>query len=162
MPNDPTQTVEKAIAGTDAINDAAGPLLREHAAVLAGKVVIDATNPLKPDLTGLPPTGDGIGRRVTAMGGPIGAAVQGLQHQGVRQYAEPRLPTRKGRHVRGRPKRQGQANRYAARDGCGVRRGRCQRLDLSPAARAACHALDQARLCPRARRRLRLCACAAQ
>src|SRR6516165_12804843 len=79
MPNDPTQTVEKAIAGTDAINDAAGPLLREHAAVLAGKVVIDATNPLKPDLTGLPPTGDGIGRRVTAMGGPIGAAVQGLQ-----------------------------------------------------------------------------------
>ena len=58
MPNDPTQTVEKAIAGTDAINDAAGPLLREHAAVLAGKVVIDATNPLKSDLSGLSLTGD--------------------------------------------------------------------------------------------------------
>ena len=59
----PTETVEKAIGGTDAIilatpYDATGPLLREHAAALAGKVVIDATNPLKPDLSGLSLTGD--------------------------------------------------------------------------------------------------------
>ena len=45
----PAETVEKAIAETDAIilatpYDATGPLLRKHGAALAGKVVIDATN----------------------------------------------------------------------------------------------------------------------
>jgi predicted dinucleotide-binding enzyme len=59
----PAEAVERAIAATGAIilatpYDAAGPLLREHAAALAGKVVIDATNPLKPDLSGLSLTGD--------------------------------------------------------------------------------------------------------
>jgi predicted dinucleotide-binding enzyme len=50
--------VTDAIQDSDAVilatpYDATGPLLRQNVIALAGKVVIDATNPLKPDLTGL-------------------------------------------------------------------------------------------------------------
>jgi predicted dinucleotide-binding enzyme len=50
--------------------DATGPLLRENAIALAGKVVIDATNPLKPDLTGLSLTGDVSGAELLQQGAP--------------------------------------------------------------------------------------------
>ena len=54
----PAKTVSDAMQGSDAVilatpYDTTGPLLRENATALAGKVVIDATNPLKPDLSGL-------------------------------------------------------------------------------------------------------------
>src|SRR5262245_20164224 len=75
----PAETVEKALAGGDAIvlatpYDATGPLLREYAAGLAGKVVIDATNPLKPDLTGLTVTGDISGAELLQREAQIGRA----------------------------------------------------------------------------------------
>src|SRR6516165_2741320 len=59
----PARTVADAIQDSDAVilatpYDATGPLLRENASGLADKVVIDDTNPLKPDLTGLSLTGD--------------------------------------------------------------------------------------------------------
>src|SRR5262249_39207532 len=53
---DATQDREAVILATP--YDATGPLLRENASALAGKIVIDATNPLKPDLSGLSLTGD--------------------------------------------------------------------------------------------------------
>jgi len=93
----PAETVEKAIAGTDAIilatpYDATRPLLREHAAALAGKVVIDATNPLKPDLTGLSLTGDVSGAELLQREAPSALLFKAFNTTGFGNMQNPVYP----------------------------------------------------------------------
>ena len=93
----PAETVEKALAGGDAIvlatpYDATGPLLREHAAVLAGKVVIDATNPLKPDLTGLAVTGDISGAELLQREAPSALLFKAFNTTGFGNMQNPNFP----------------------------------------------------------------------
>src|SRR5262245_20677761 len=93
----PAETVEKALAGADAIilatpYDSTGPLLREHAAVLGGKVLIDATNPLKPDLTGLTVTGDISGAELLQREAPSALLFKAFNTTGFGNMQSPNFP----------------------------------------------------------------------
>ena len=93
----PTKTVTHAIQDRDAVilampYDATGPLLRENAIALAGKVVIDATNPLKPDLTGLSLTGDVSGAELLQQEAPSAMLFKAFNTTGFGNMRNPVYP----------------------------------------------------------------------
>jgi hypothetical protein len=93
----PAKTVSEAISGSDAVilatpYDATGPLLREHATALAGKIVIDATNPLKPDLTGLSVTGDVSGAELLQREAPSAVLFKAFNSTGFGNMRNPHFP----------------------------------------------------------------------
>ena len=69
--------------------DATGPLLRENAIALAGKIVIDATNPLKPDLSGLSLTGDVSGAELLQREAPSALLFRRLIPQATQSVVVP-------------------------------------------------------------------------
>jgi len=69
--------------------DATGPLLRENAIALAGKIVIDATNPLKPDLSGLSLTGDVSGAELLQREAPSALLFRRLIPQATQSGRRP-------------------------------------------------------------------------
>jgi len=101
---DPTRSqVKPAKAVTDAIQDsdavilatpyeATGPLLQENATALAGKVAIDATNPLKPDLSGLSLTGDVSGAELLQREAPSALLFKAFNTTGYGNMQNPDYP----------------------------------------------------------------------
>ena len=101
---DPTRSqVKPAKAVTDAIQDsdavilatpyeATGPLLQENATALAGKVAIDATNPLKPDLSGLSLTGDVSGAELLQRKAPSALLFKAFNTTGFGNMQNPVYP----------------------------------------------------------------------
>jgi 8-hydroxy-5-deazaflavin:NADPH oxidoreductase len=86
----PTKTVVDAIQDSDAI--ATGPLLRENAIALVGKIVIDATNPLKPDLSGLSLTGDVSGAELLQRKAPSAQLFKAFNTTGFGNMRNPVYP----------------------------------------------------------------------
>jgi len=93
----PAKTVVDAIQDSDAVilatpYDATGPLLRESGIALAGKIVIDATNPLKPDLTGLSLTGDVSGAELLQRETPSALLFKAFNTTGFGNMQNPVYP----------------------------------------------------------------------
>ena len=93
----PAKAVTDAIQDSDAVilatpYDATGALLRENATALAGKVVIDATNPLKPDLSGLSLTGDVSGAELLQREAPSALLFKAFNTTGYGNMQNPDYP----------------------------------------------------------------------
>jgi hypothetical protein len=93
----PATTVVDAIQDSEAVilatpYDATGPLLRENATALAGKIVIDATNPLKPDLSGLSLTGDVSGAELLQREAPSALLFKAFNTTGFGNMQNPVYP----------------------------------------------------------------------
>ena len=93
----PAKTVANAIQDSEAVilatpYDATGPLLRENATALAGKVVIDATNPLKPDLSGLSLTCDVSGAELLQREAPSALLFKAFNTTGYGNMQNPDYP----------------------------------------------------------------------
>ena len=90
----PANYVVDAIQDSEAVilatpYDATGPLLRENAIALAGKIVIDAANPLKPDLSGLTLTGDVSGAELLQREAPSALLFRRLIPQATQSVVVP-------------------------------------------------------------------------
>ena len=93
----PAKTVSDAMQDSDAVilatpYDTTGPLLRENATALVGKVVIDATNPLKPDLSGLSLTGDVSGAELLQREAPSALLFKAFNTTGYGNMQNPDYP----------------------------------------------------------------------
>jgi predicted dinucleotide-binding enzyme len=93
----PAKTVADAIQDSEAVilatpYDATGALVRENATVLAGKIVIDATNPLKPDLSGLSLTGDVSGTELLQREAPSALLFKAFNTTGYGNMQNPDYP----------------------------------------------------------------------
>jgi 8-hydroxy-5-deazaflavin:NADPH oxidoreductase len=93
----PAETVVDAIQDSEAVilatpYDATRPLLRENAAALAGKIVIDATNPLKHDLSGLSLTDDVSGAELLQREAPSALLFKAFNTTGFGNMQNPVYP----------------------------------------------------------------------
>jgi 8-hydroxy-5-deazaflavin:NADPH oxidoreductase len=93
----PAKTVSDAIQGSEAVilatpYDATSALLRGNATALAGKVVIDATNPLKPDLSGLSLTADVSGAELLQREAPSALLFKAFNTTGYGNMQNPDYP----------------------------------------------------------------------
>jgi predicted dinucleotide-binding enzyme len=89
--------VSDAIQGSEAVilatpYDATSALLRGNATALAGKVVIDATNPLKPDLSGLSLTADVSGAELLQREAPSALLFKAFNTTGYGNMQNPDYP----------------------------------------------------------------------
>jgi 8-hydroxy-5-deazaflavin:NADPH oxidoreductase len=67
-------------------------LVRQHASGLAGKIVIDATNPLKPDLSGLATGADTSGAETLQRAAPLAKFYKAFNTTGFQNMAQPMFP----------------------------------------------------------------------
>jgi 8-hydroxy-5-deazaflavin:NADPH oxidoreductase len=93
----PAKTLANAIQDSEAVilatpYDATGALLRENATALVGKIVIDATNPLKPDLSGLSLTGDVSGAELLQQEAPSAMLFKAFNTTGYGNMQNPDYP----------------------------------------------------------------------